>query len=158
MVYGDGLFLMVAGRASEYTTSAEVNSLPSWNCTPGRSLSSHTVSLTARQEIARPGRMRILSSLATSVSNRCSATFALGVTLWKCGSSEVMSPDRPTTSVDGGCAWAVAGASAMARDSVATALAARSRRRTSMTTPRNVKTCSSARGIVGTGRHRCQCW
>jgi hypothetical protein len=54
-VKGDGLFCTFGTRSIDATTSAAVNSLPSWNFTPLRSLNSHVVGSIAFHSVARPG-------------------------------------------------------------------------------------------------------
>jgi hypothetical protein len=54
-VNGDGLFGTSGTRSIEATTSAAVNSLPSWNFTPLRSLNSQVSGSTVRQDSASPG-------------------------------------------------------------------------------------------------------
>ena len=72
-VKGDGLFGTLAARSKVKTTSSAVKGEPSWNLTPGRSLNSHTVSLSVFQETARPGIGSCLSSLAISGSKMWAA-------------------------------------------------------------------------------------
>jgi hypothetical protein len=55
-----------------------VNSLPLWKRTPGRSLNSHTVGSSARQDSARPGTMRAFSSVSISLSKIMSLTALFG--------------------------------------------------------------------------------
>ena len=52
---GDGLFGTFGTRSIEATTSAAVNSLPSWNFTPLRSLNSQVSGSIAFHSVARPG-------------------------------------------------------------------------------------------------------
>jgi hypothetical protein len=99
--------LIVSGRSSEKTTSSAVNSEPSWNFTPSRSLNSQVRSSTARHDTARPGFRRWFSSLSISRPKTCSPRLAFGVRRWKCGSIEVTSAARPIV-IDCACAAAAA--------------------------------------------------
>ena len=54
-VNGLGLFGTLGTRSIDATTSAAVNSLPSENLTPRRSLNSQTVGSIAFHSVARPG-------------------------------------------------------------------------------------------------------
>jgi len=68
---GPGLAASVAARSSEKITSSPVNSEPSWNLTPLRSLNSQVVGSMARHDVARPGMMRAFSSTRVNASNTC---------------------------------------------------------------------------------------
>src|SRR5262245_1321723 len=54
-VNADGLFGTFGTRSIDATTSAAVNSLPSWNLTPRRSLNSHVVGSSVFHSVASPG-------------------------------------------------------------------------------------------------------
>ena len=84
-----GLFLIVAGRSSEYTTSSAVTRLPSLNLAPLRILNSQVSPLTSDQDSASPGASLPSALRITSGSNMCSITLALVVMFWKCGSIDV---------------------------------------------------------------------
>jgi len=74
----------VTGRLSEKLASA-------------RRRNSHVVASTTRQDSASPGTSRSSWSIRTSVSKMARNAASLGVTLWKCGSSD-----------DGSCASPIA--------------------------------------------------
>jgi hypothetical protein len=61
-------------------------------------LNSQVVSSTARQELASAGFSFCSASCASSASKMWARSALLGVRLWKCGSIEVGSADRPTLS------------------------------------------------------------
>ena len=64
-VNGLGLFGTLGTRSIDATTSAAVNSAPSENFTPLRSLNSHTVGSIGFHSVARPGSSRDFSSRVT---------------------------------------------------------------------------------------------
>ena len=64
-VNGDGLFGTFGTRSIDATTSAAVNSLPSWNLTPLRSLNSQVSGSIAFHSVASPGTVFDFSSRST---------------------------------------------------------------------------------------------
>ncbi len=100
-----GLFGTFGTRLKVAITSSAVKFWPLWNFTPLRSLISHSRSLIAFHDSARPGCMRWLSSCRTRVSNTWRPRLLFGVRLWKCGSSDVTGVDSPIVR---SAAWAEA--------------------------------------------------
>lgn len=89
MVNGLGLFGIHATRFSDATTSSGPNVLPSWKCTPGRSLNSQVVSSMGFHSVASPGFSRWCSSWSINRSKRLSEKLMLDERLWNSGSIEV---------------------------------------------------------------------
>src|SRR5688572_29817203 len=91
-------------RSKLNLTSSDVNSLPSWNLTPRRSLNSQVVSLTMRQDSASAGWGCMFSSRKTSGLKMCWASAPLLSKLAKCGSTDSdseLSPIRSSAAASG---------------------------------------------------------
>jgi hypothetical protein len=102
-------------RSMVKITSSAVNGLPSWNTTPGRSLSSQVVLSTSFHEVASAGRISSLSPYSTSLSKKYCIDELVGKAAKKCGSSVLSSSLVPSVRFWAGAAVAASATSAAAR-------------------------------------------